>query len=84
MCAAKTWHLRARHIVLISAHDNAVANPSTDQSLLPSQARGKRQDIGILHGDHSLGTTAKIGLVSMSGTGYTAEFDYVRVSTVQP
>ena len=33
---------------------------------------------------HSLGTNAKIGLVSMSGSGYTAQFDYVRVSTVQP
>ena len=33
---------------------------------------------------HSLGANAKIGLVAMSGTGYTAQFDYVRVSTVQP
>jgi arabinan endo-1,5-alpha-L-arabinosidase len=33
--------------------------------------------------NHSLGVNAKIGLVSMSGTGYTAQFDYVRVSTLQ-
>ncbi|HEX6292184.1 MAG TPA: family 43 glycosylhydrolase [Herpetosiphonaceae bacterium] len=28
---------------------------------------------------HSLGTSARIGLVSMGGTGFTANFDYVRV-----
>jgi arabinan endo-1,5-alpha-L-arabinosidase len=33
---------------------------------------------------HNLGANAKIGLVSMSGSGYTAQFDYVHVSTVQP
>jgi arabinan endo-1,5-alpha-L-arabinosidase len=29
---------------------------------------------------HNLGDEAKIGLVAMGGTGFTAEFDYVRVS----
>jgi arabinan endo-1,5-alpha-L-arabinosidase len=33
---------------------------------------------------HRLGANAKIGLVAMSGSGYTAQFDYVRVSSVQP
>jgi arabinan endo-1,5-alpha-L-arabinosidase len=33
---------------------------------------------------HSLGSTARIGIVSMAGTGYTAEFDYFRVYTVAP
>ncbi|MDQ6860089.1 MAG: family 43 glycosylhydrolase [Verrucomicrobiota bacterium] len=32
---------------------------------------------------HSLGANAKIGLVAQSGTGYTAQFDYVRVYTLQ-
>jgi len=31
---------------------------------------------------HNLGDTAKIGLVSMGGSGFTANFDYVRVYTV--
>jgi arabinan endo-1,5-alpha-L-arabinosidase len=31
---------------------------------------------------HQLGSDAKIGLVSMGGTGYTANFDYVRVYTL--
>jgi arabinan endo-1,5-alpha-L-arabinosidase len=31
---------------------------------------------------HSLGSTAKIGLVSMGGSGFVANFDYVRVYTV--
>lgn len=31
---------------------------------------------------HTLGSTARLGLVSMGGTGYTARFDYVRVSTL--
>jgi arabinan endo-1,5-alpha-L-arabinosidase len=33
---------------------------------------------------HQLGTNAKIGLVSMGGSGFIAEFDYVRVYTVLP
>jgi len=33
---------------------------------------------------HALGSGAKIGLVSMGGSGYQAEFDYVRVSTLAP
>ncbi len=33
---------------------------------------------------HSLGANAKIGLVAMDGTGYTAEFDYIRVATILP
>jgi arabinan endo-1,5-alpha-L-arabinosidase len=28
---------------------------------------------------HTLGSGARIGLVSMGGSGFTAEFDYVRV-----
>jgi arabinan endo-1,5-alpha-L-arabinosidase len=31
---------------------------------------------------HTLGAAAKIGLVSMGGSGYTAHFDYIRVSTL--
>lgn len=31
---------------------------------------------------HRLGSDARIGLVSMGGAGFTAHFDYVRVSTV--
>ncbi len=31
---------------------------------------------------HNLGTSAKIGLVSMGGSGFTANFDYVRVYRV--
>jgi arabinan endo-1,5-alpha-L-arabinosidase len=31
---------------------------------------------------HRLGDDAKIGLVSMGGTGFTADFEYVRVSTL--
>ena len=34
--------------------------------------------------NHSLGTNARIGLVAMSGAGYTAQFDYVHVSTLAP
>lgn len=33
---------------------------------------------------HNLGTGARIGLVAMGGTGFTASFDYVRVYTVAP
>jgi len=33
---------------------------------------------------HNLGTGARIGLVSMCGSGFTANFDYVRVYTVRP
>ena len=33
---------------------------------------------------HALGANARIGLVAMSGGGFTAHFDYVRVSTVLP
>jgi arabinan endo-1,5-alpha-L-arabinosidase len=32
---------------------------------------------------HQLGANAKIGLVSMGGSGFTANFDYVRVYTVE-
>lgn len=32
---------------------------------------------------HSLGANAKIGLVSMDGSGITADFDYIRVAKVQ-
>ena len=32
---------------------------------------------------HDLGRNARIGLVSMGGSGFTAEFDYLRVSTVR-
>jgi len=31
---------------------------------------------------HNLGSTARIGLVSMGGSGFTANFDYVRVYTL--
>ncbi len=33
---------------------------------------------------HSLGANARIGLVAMDGSGFTAEFDYIRVATIQP
>ncbi len=33
---------------------------------------------------HDLGDDSKIGLVSMGGDGFTARFDYVRVSSVAP
>ncbi len=33
---------------------------------------------------HQLGSSARIGLVSMGGSGYTAHFDYVRLSTLAP
>ena len=33
---------------------------------------------------HNLGSGAKIGLVSMGGSGFSANFDYIRVSTVSP
>jgi len=33
---------------------------------------------------HELGDGARIGLVSMGGRGFTARFDYVRVSSVEP
>lgn len=33
---------------------------------------------------HSLGSSARIGLVSMSVAGFTADFDYVRVYTLAP
>ncbi|HSH38313.1 MAG TPA: family 43 glycosylhydrolase [Chthoniobacterales bacterium] len=33
---------------------------------------------------HSLGPRARIGLIAMSGTGFTAEFDYLRVSKAEP
>jgi len=33
--------------------------------------------------DHHLGTSARLGLVSMGGSGYTGSFDYVRVFTLQ-
>jgi arabinan endo-1,5-alpha-L-arabinosidase len=32
---------------------------------------------------HALGPSAKIGLVSMNGAGFSTYFDYVRVSTLQ-
>lgn len=31
---------------------------------------------------HTLGRAARIGLVSMGGSGFTADFDYVRVYRV--
>ncbi len=33
---------------------------------------------------HALGASAKIGFVAMDGSGFTAEFDYIRVATLQP
>ncbi len=33
---------------------------------------------------HSLGAGAQIGLVAMSGSGFRAEFDYIRVAAAQP
>ncbi|HZH77989.1 MAG TPA: arabinan endo-1,5-alpha-L-arabinosidase, partial [Archangium sp.] len=33
---------------------------------------------------HSLGSEAKIGLVAMAGGGFTASYDYVKVSTLAP
>ncbi|MFN8491352.1 MAG: family 43 glycosylhydrolase [Caldilineaceae bacterium] len=45
-----------------------------------------RNGITWVHGGtwtHQLGDQAKIGLVSMGGTGFTANFDYVRVYRVQ-
>jgi arabinan endo-1,5-alpha-L-arabinosidase len=33
---------------------------------------------------HTLGAGARIGLVSMGGSGFTAKFDYVHVSTLAP
>jgi arabinan endo-1,5-alpha-L-arabinosidase len=35
--------------------------------------------VGGVTWTHSLGPTARIGLVSQSGAGFTVEFDYVRV-----
>jgi arabinan endo-1,5-alpha-L-arabinosidase len=32
---------------------------------------------------HQLGPEARLGLVSMSGAGFTATFDYVRVYTLK-
>ncbi len=33
---------------------------------------------------HNLGSSARIGLISMGGTGFTANFDYVRVYRLKP
>ena len=33
---------------------------------------------------HVLGDNARIGLVAMGGTGFTAEFDYVRTYRINP
>jgi arabinan endo-1,5-alpha-L-arabinosidase len=33
---------------------------------------------------HNVGAAARIGIVSMSGSGYTAEFEYFRVSPIAP
>ena len=35
-------------------------------------------------GTHTLGTTAKIGLVSLGGVGFVANFDYLCVYTITP
>jgi len=45
-----------------------------------------RNGITWVHGGtwtHQLGDQAKIGLVSMGGSGFTANFDYVRVYRVR-
>ena len=33
---------------------------------------------------HNLGSGARIGLVSMGGSGFSAQFDYIHVSTLIP
>lgn len=33
---------------------------------------------------HSLGEKARIGFVAMDGSGFTAEFDYLRVASIEP
>ena len=47
-----------------------------------SSIDGRRWDRGGTW-THALGSTAKIGLVSMGGSGFTSTFDYVRVSAVK-
>jgi len=71
----------------IAKRTNQSTGEETYTGYTTTQTDVNGQPVNWIHGGtwtHSLGTTAKIGLVSMSGTGYTAEFDYVRVSTVQP
>ena len=43
---------------------------------------GTAWDKGITW-DHDLGPSAKIGLISLGGAGFTAQFAYVHVSTLR-
>ena len=76
-------------------YGNSVVGPVGDQTWLRIVSRERRgtdnytayTSLDGHHWDrggtwtHTLGSTARIGLVSMGGSGFTADFDYVRVST---
>ena len=71
----------------IARRTNVLTNEENYTAYTTTQTDAFGQPANWIRGGtwtHSLGTNAKIGLVSMSGTGYTAQFDYVHVSTLQP
>ena len=47
-----------------------------------SSVDGKKWEKGGSY-THSLGSNARIGLISMGGSGFTANFDYLRVYRVE-
>src|SRR3954454_10276931 len=57
----------------VSGHEAYTAYTSLD---------GTNWDKGITW-NHELGANAKIGLISLGGSGFTAKFDYVHVSTLR-
>ena len=71
----------------IAKRTNPATNEETYTGYTTTQMDAFGQPANWIRGGtwtHSLGGGAKIGLVAMSGSGYTAQFDYVRVSTLQP
>ncbi|MEY2584718.1 MAG: arabinan endo,5-alpha-L-arabinosidase, partial [Verrucomicrobiota bacterium] len=71
----------------IAKRTNPTTGEQTYTAYTTTQTDVNGQPVNWVRGstwNHSLGANAKIGLISMSGIGYTAQFDYVRVSTVQP
>jgi arabinan endo-1,5-alpha-L-arabinosidase len=70
----------------IAKRTGTTANEETYTAYTTTQTDSLGQPINWIRGatwTHSLGANAKIGLVAQSGSGYTAQFDYVRVSSLQ-
>ena len=71
----------------IAKRTNPTTGEQTYTAYTTTQTDVNGQPVNWVRGstwNHSLGSNARIGLVAMSGSGYSAQFDYVRVSTLQP